>query len=196
MKRRGENAVPPKRSSSCKALKNFSFPIPQSISEPCSPIRAVNNNVQEVVSPEKKLSAYNDSNKSCKQYVEEPKKNLSSTSVKIDNGASQFSNFRPRRNSLQKEGEQICLRSRSSSPQFWKSSVETSATGPSSDCKSFWKTLEKCSMEDLSARRRTPSPVRPASVAFYPKTPDPVIQLKTETISQKKKVSYKLIICK
>lgn len=176
-------------------MKNFSFPIPQSISEPCSPCRPVNNNVQEVVNPEKNLCAYNNSNELRKQCVEDPKTNFNSAPVKTHNGASQFSNFRPRRNSLQKEGDQICLRSRSSSPQFWKSSVETSTTGPSSDCKSFWKTLEKCSMEDLSARR-TPSPVRPASVAFYPKTPEPVIQPKTETISSKKKVSCKRIICR
>lgn len=189
LKRRGENVVPPKRSSSCKALKNFSFQIPQSISEPCSPSRPITNNVQEFASSEKKLYPFNDSNELRKQCVEEPKKNLSSAPVKMHNGASQFSNFRPRRNSLQKEGESICLRSRSSSPQFWKSSVETSSTGPSSDCKSFWKTLEKCSMEDLSARR-TPSPVRPASVAFYPKTPEPIIQPKTEVISPKKKVNY------
>lgn len=39
-------------------------------------------------------------------------------------------------------------------------------------------------MEDLSARH-TPSPVRPASVTFYPKTPEP----KTGMISPKKKVT-------
>lgn len=86
-------------------------------------------------------------------------------------------NFRSRRNSLQRDGElpaPCSLRARSGSPHFWKLTPDATppVDGPrtSSDCRSFWKRMEKCSMEDLSARRRTPSPVRPASVAagFYP----------------------------
>lgn len=143
--------------------------------------------MQEVTNSEIKSYPFNDSDESRKP-CEEPKEDFNSAPVKMHN-LPQFPHFRPRRNSLQKEGDPICLRSRSSSPQFWKSSVETSTTGPSSDCRSFWKTLEKCSMEDLSARR-TPSPVRPASVAFYPKTPEPIFQPKTEVVSPKKKVIY------
>lgn len=85
--------------------------------------------------------------------------------------------FRSRRNSLQRDGElpaACSLRARSGSPHFWKLTPDTTPPADgrrtSSDCRSFWKRMEKCSMEDLSARRRTPSPVRPASVAagFYP----------------------------
>lgn len=85
--------------------------------------------------------------------------------------------FRSRRNSLQRDGElpaACTLRARSGSPHFWKLTPDTTPPADgrrtSSDCRSFWKRMEKCSMEDLSARRRTPSPVRPASVAagFYP----------------------------
>lgn len=119
---------------------------------------------------------------------EEPIKDLNSVPIKNqNNGTLQFSNFRPPRNSLQKNGEPLRLRSRSSSPQFWKLNSETSVTGTPIDCKHFWKKLEKCSMEDLSARR-SPSPVRPASVAFHPKFPEPNIQLNADIVSPKKKV--------
>jgi len=192
LKRRGENVVPPKRSSSCKALQHFVFPKPQSISEPSSPPhhRIINNNVEISADAENQLRKFEDSEESLKRCFEEPNKEFVSTPIRNDNEVLQFSNFKPRRNSLQKDGEPVYLRSRSSSPQFWKLNVETSVTGASSDCKSFWKKLEKCSMEDLSARR-TPSPIRPASVAFYPKTPEPIGQSKAENIvSPKKKVIH------
>lgn len=180
--------MPPKRSSSCKALQNFSFPKPQNqnISEPNLPNQQITNNV-EITNSLNKLCTLNYSKKSLKHYFEEPQKDLDLVPLKIHNGSLQFSNFRPRRNSLQKDSEPICLKSRSSSPQFWKLNAETSITDPSSNCRSFWKKLEKCSMEDLSARH-TPSPIRPASVAFYPKTPEPIIQPNTEVVSPKKKV--------
>lgn len=194
LKRRGENVVPPKRSSSCKALQHFNFPKPQSASEPSSPSRHLqvinnNNHVEVLDNSENRLRELEDSEEFRKRCFEEPKKEFVSAPIKNDNEALQFSNFKPRRNSLQKDSEPVCLRSRSSSPQFWKLNVESLVTGPSSDCKSFWKKLEKCSMEDLSARH-TPSPVRPASVAFYPKTPEPVVQSKAEIVSPKKKVIH------
>lgn len=182
--------MPPKRSSSCKALQNFSFPKSQkqNISEPISPDRQqITHNDVEINNSSNKLYTLNDLEESPKHYFEEPKVNLDSVPIKNHNGSLQFSNFRPRRNSLQKDSEPICLKSRSSSPQFWKFNLETSVSDPSSNCRSFWKKLEKCSMEDLSARH-TPSPIRPASVAFYPKTPEPIIQPKTEVLSPKKKV--------
>jgi len=188
--------MPPKRSSSCKALQNFSFPkSPQSISEPNSPhYQQVPNNNTEITNSEKKLCSFNYAEESSRQCFEAPKKDLDSEPINGHSGIKPFSNFRPRRNSLQKDGEHVCLRSRSSSPQFWKSNPGTSLVGPSIDCKNFWRKLEKCSMEDLSARH-TPSPVRPASVAFYSKTPEPVIQPKTaELVSPKKKVNLMLII--
>lgn len=142
----------------------------------------------DITKPDKDLHAFNVSEELPKLCSEEPKKDVDSAPIKNhNNGTLQFSKFRPRRNSLQKDSEPLRLRSRSSSPQFWKLNSETSVTGPSIDCKNFWKKLEKCSMEDLSARR-SPSPVRPASVAFYPKSPEPVIQLKTDIVSPKKKV--------
>lgn len=179
--------MPPKRSSSCKALQNFNFSKPQSISEfSYSPShQQVSNNNIETTNSEKISSSFKHSEETTKQCFEAPKKYFEP--IKNNIGSLPFSNFIPRRNSLQKDGEPICLRSRSSSPQFWKSNSETSVTGSSSDCKTFWKKLEKCSMEDLSARH-TPSPVRPASVAFYPKIPEPIIQPKTEVVSPKKKV--------
>lgn len=195
LKRRGENIVPPKRSSSCKALQHFNFSKPQSISEPCSPPHHQNfhNNVN-ITDPEKDLYAFNVSEELPKQCSKESKKDFDSVPIKNqNNGTLQFSNFRPRRNSLQKDGEPLRLRSRSSSPQFWKLNSETSVTGPSNDCKNFWKKLEKCSMEDLSARR-SPSPLRPASVAFYPKSPDPITQSKTDIVSPRKKVIQLFII--
>jgi len=188
--------VPPKRSSSCKALQNFSFPKPQhSVSEQNSPLhQQVPNNNIDITNSEKKLCSFNYAEESPKQYFEAPKKDLNSEPINNHNNILPFSNFRPRRNSIQKDGEPICLRSRSSSPQFWKSNSGTSITGPSSDCKTFWKKLEKCSMEDLSTRH-TPSPIRPASVAFYPKTPEPVFQSKVAEIdSPRKKVNPILII--
>ncbi|VVC36787.1 Hypothetical protein CINCED_3A011544 [Cinara cedri] len=195
LKRRGENVVPPKRSSSCKALQNFSFPkSKKNISEPDSPDRQqINNNYIENINSSNNLYTFNDSEESPKQCFEEPKKDLDSVPVKNYNGSLQFSNFRPRKNSLQKDSEPVCLRSRSSSPQFWKLNTETSISDPSKNCRSFWKKLEKCSMEDLSARH-TPSPIRPASVAFYPKTPEPIVQPKTEVISPKKKVTFSNIL--
>lgn len=196
LKRRGENVVPPKRSSSCKALTNFTFPKPHSISEPNTPLCQQSlQSLPEIVRNSKTESqcALNDSDggseESTKQFSGEAKPDLDGrVAIKNQyNGSSQFSNFRPRRNSLQKDGENVCLKSRPSSPQFWKLNTESSSdVGRSSDCKSFWKKLEKCSMEDLSARH-TPSPIRPASVAFYPKTPEP-IQPNTEVDSPKKKV--------
>lgn len=195
LKRRGENVVPPKRSSSCKALKNFYFPKSQSISEPTSPSC---QRVTDTDSERQLCAVFRDSKQSRRQCFKEPEKDFVPVPIKCHNDHSlEFSNFRPRRNSLQKDGEPICLRSRSSSPQFWKLNTETFVTGPSNDCKRFWKQLEKCSMEDLSARH-TPSPIRPASVAFYPKTPESNIQPSTEEMSPKKKVirlsKYKSII--
>lgn len=196
MKRRGENVVPPKRSSSCKALKNFYFSKSQSLSEPTSPscqrvTDNINNNDENIsTNSERQLYAFKDSKQSRRQRLKEPEKNFVPVPIQYHNDQSlEFSKFRPRRNSLQKDGDPICLRSRSSSPQFWKLNTETFITGPSNDCKRFWKQLEKCSMEDLSARH-TPSPIRPASVAFYPKTPEPIIQPTTEEMSPKKKVRH------
>lgn len=193
LKRRFENVVPPKRSSSCKALLNFGFPKKQSISEPVSPSRrqTIHTN-EQIAGTAKKLHALEESSKSCFEKLQKDPAGPIPSSNNHDT-STQFSNFRPRRNSLQKDGEPVCLRSRSSSPQFWKVNAETSTTGPSSDCKSFWKKLEKCSMEDLSARH-TSSPVRPASVAFYPKTPEPVAPPTTEGVSPKKKVKGILTI--
>lgn len=195
LKRRGENVVPPKRSSSCKAFQNFCFPKSQIISELISPHseqKVINNNDAHIRCTDSKiqLSAFKDSNQSSTRCLKEAEKDFVPVPIKYnDQSLLQFSNFRPRRNSLQKDGESIRLRSRSSSPQFWKLNTETSVTGPSSDCKQFWKQLEKCSMEDLSTRH-TPSPVRPASVAFYPKTPEPTIQSSIEEMSPKKKVIH------
>lgn len=194
LKRRGENAVPPKRSSSCKALTNFTFPKPHSISEPSTPPhQQIFQSLPEIVNSETESQCVLNgsdrrSEESIKQFSGELKPDLDSgVPIKNQNyGSLQFSNFRPRRNSLQKDYENLCLKSRSSSPQFWKLNSESPNIGRSSDCKSFWKKLEKCSMEDLRTRH-TPSPVRPASVAFYPKTPEP-IQPKVEVVSPKKKV--------
>ncbi|XP_060835966.1 uncharacterized protein LOC132918615 isoform X3 [Rhopalosiphum padi] len=196
LKRRGENVVPPKRSSSCKALQNFVFPKPQSISKLSTPSHGqiINNNNGEISAISKnQLREFEDSEESLKLHFEEPNKAFISVPIKNDNEVLQFSNFKPRRNSLQKDGEPVCLRSRSSSPQFWKLNMETSVTGLPSDCKSFWKKLEKCSMEDLSARR-TPSPIRPASVAFYPKTPEPIVQSQVEIVWPKKKVTFSNVL--
>ncbi|XP_015379039.1 PREDICTED: uncharacterized protein LOC107173150 isoform X3 [Diuraphis noxia] len=195
LKRRGENVVPPKRSSSCKALQNFVFPKHQSISEPCSPRhQIINNNIEISANSENQFREFEESDNKClKRCFEEPNKEFTSLPIKNENEVLQFSNFKPRRNSLQKDGELVFLRSRSSSPQFWKTNVETSVTGPPSDCKSFWKKLEKCSMEDLSVRR-TPSPVRPASVAFYSKTPEPIVQSKAEIVSARKKVTFSNVL--
>lgn len=180
--------MPPKRSSSCKALQNFSFPKQQSISEPCSPHDPLTNDgSKQITNSTNKFQTFSNLENSSKLFFEEPKKDLKSELINNHNVPTQFSIFRPRRNSLQKDSEPLCLRSRSSSPQFWKFNAETLLPGSSNNCKSFWKKLEKCSMEDLSARH-TPSPVRPASVAFYPKTPEPVTSPKNEVISPKKKV--------
>ncbi|XP_025193742.1 uncharacterized protein LOC112593533 isoform X3 [Melanaphis sacchari] len=195
LKRRGENVVPPKRSSSCKALQHFIFPKSQNISKLNSPSHhhIINNNDAISENLKNQFCKLEDSEEFPKQCFEEPNKSFVSAPVKNDNEILQFSNFKPRKNSLQKDGELVCLRSRSSSPQFWKSNMETSITGRHNDCKSFWKKLEKCSMEDLSARR-TPSPVRPASVAFYPKTPEPIFQSNFEIVSPKKKVTFSNIL--
>ncbi|XP_050056020.1 uncharacterized protein LOC114125536 isoform X6 [Aphis gossypii] len=195
LKRRGENVVPPKRSSSCKALQHFVFPKPQSISKLSSPPshQIVNNNIEISENSKNQLRKLEDSEESPKHCFDESNTEFVSAPIKNDYEVLQFSNFKPRRNSLQKDGEPVCLKSRSSSPQFWKINTETSATGFPSDCKSFWRKLEKCSMEDLSARH-TPSPVRPASVAFYPKTPEPIIQPKVEIVSPKKKVTFSNVL--
>lgn len=206
LKRRGDNnVVPPKRSSSCRALRNFTFSIPRrhSVSENDSPPPQPRHLPQQRVPPTDTAACggivdpdgYPLSD--CARRV--ARKNDPGPAVSANNGVhgdggafQPFSNYRPRRNSLQKDGgggEPVCLRSRSSSPQFRKS---ISVAGPSNDCKNFWRKLEKRSMEDLSVRH-TPSPVRPASVAFCPKTPEPVARQKVaaEMVSPKKKV----IIC-
>ncbi|XP_025415003.1 uncharacterized protein LOC112686790 isoform X3 [Sipha flava] len=195
LKRRGENVVPPKRSSSCKALQHYNFPKSQSISESSFlPHHHNCNNNLDITDPEKDLHASNVSEEFLNQCSEESKKDLDSVPIKNHNNETlPFSNLRPPRNALQKDGEPLRLRSRSSSPQFWKFNSKISVTGFSNDCKHFWKKLEKCSMEDLSARR-SPSPVRPASVAFYPKSPEPNIQLKADIVSPKKKVTFSNIL--
>lgn len=202
LKRRGENVVPPKRSSSCKAFQNFAFPKPRTAAAAAAETdtttpgrlpRFVRGDAAENVAPS--AGPRDDDDDDAEPAPPAP----AVVDQRLQHGGSDFSNFRPRRSSLQIDGEPVRLRSRSSSPQFWKRDPEaaavcngTAAVGGGADCKSFWKKMEKCSMEDLSARGHTPSPVRPASVAFYPKTAE---SCKTGSVfSPRKKVTSARII--
>ncbi|XP_050429302.1 probable global transcription activator SNF2L2 isoform X2 [Adelges cooleyi] len=201
LKRRGGNVVPPKRSSSCKALKNFTFPKQstfQSISKPCT-LPEFQYNLQN---GNTELNNFTE-NSNSSINVGEPPKHIAHIDTnsrsephgpfESQNACTDFSNFRPRRNSFQKDSEPVRLRSRSNSPQFWKLRTESSTNNSNNDCRHFWKKLEKCSLEDLTVRH-TPSPVRPASVAFYSKTPELFVSSSKSEVVSKKKVSFSNVL--
>ncbi|XP_050536096.1 probable global transcription activator SNF2L2 isoform X2 [Daktulosphaira vitifoliae] len=201
LKRRGENVVPPKRSSSCKALQNFSFQNiknQKSLSEPCSPPENYYENSPDPYA-NNHINTRRFSNNSDETLISLNKEDIqvqqkSQPLTQVQKTSTIFSNFRPRRNSFHKDFEQIRLRSRSNSPQFWKVHTDASPIiGSSSNCRNFWKKLEKSSIEDLSIRQ-TPSPVRPASVAFYPKTTEPMISPVKCDVSPKKRVTFSNVL--